>query len=120
MRSRRVRAGRNYQRLPSFQGFRRRLRVPKHVIVRQVLVLVVVAVLAASVLGASSARASDLIDRNAHAVSLKVNRRGEAMITYKVGGKLKHVLAWGAVNALAPTTARAQISFRLEIGRAHV
>jgi hypothetical protein len=110
----RVRGGRSYQRLPSSQGFGRRPRAPKQVNVRQVLVLVVVAVLAASLLGASSARASDLIDRNAHGVSLKVNRKGEALITYSAGGKRKHVLAWGAVNALAPTTARAQISFRLD------
>ena len=29
------------------------------------------------------------------------------MLTYTSGGKLKHVLAWGAVNAIAPTRARA-------------
>jgi hypothetical protein len=82
--------------------------------VRQVLVLVLVSAAAAILFGSSTARASDLIDRNAHGVSLKVNAKGEALISYSAGGKLKHVLAWGAVNALAPTTTRTQVSLRLD------
>src|SRR5438876_5982291 len=109
----RARERRSYQRLPSFKGFRGRGPLPKPLDVRQLLVLVVVAVLVAATLG-SIARASDLIDRNAHGVTLKVNRQGEALLTYTAGGKRKHVLAWGALNALAPSTARAQISFRLD------
>ena len=80
---------------------------------RQLIVLVVVAVLVTVTLG-SSARASDLIDRNAHGVTLKINGKGEALITYTAAGKRKRVLAWGAQNALAPTTTRPQISFRLD------
>jgi len=63
---------------------------------------------------ASTASASQLIDRNAKGVKLAVNAKGEAMLTYTSGGKLKHVLAWGAVNAIAPTTARAQVAFKLD------
>ncbi len=63
---------------------------------------------------ASSASASQLIDRNAKGVKLAVNAKGEAMLTYTAGGKLKHVLASGAVNAIAPTTARAQVAFKLD------
>ena len=36
------------------------------------------------------------------------------MLTYTAGGKLKHVLAWDAINAIAPTQARAQVAFRLD------
>jgi hypothetical protein len=38
------------------------------------------------------------------------------MLTYTAGGKLKHVLAWGAVNAIAPTTSRPQVAFKLGRG----
>ena len=63
---------------------------------------------------AATANASQLIDRNAHDVRLAVDAKGEAMITYTAGGKVKHVLAWDAVNAIAPTHARAQVAFRLD------
>ena len=63
---------------------------------------------------AASASASQLIDRNASGVKLAVNAKGEAMLTYTSAGKVKHVLAWGAVNAIAPTQARAQVAFKLD------
>src|SRR5689334_2030383 len=63
---------------------------------------------------ASSAHGSQLVDRNASAVALAVNDQGEAMLTYRAAGKLKHVLAWGAVNAIAPTRARPQVALRLD------
>jgi hypothetical protein len=63
---------------------------------------------------ASTASASQLIIRNASAISLSVNAKGEAMVTYRVAGKVQHVLAWGAVNAIAPTHARAQLKFKLD------
>ena len=63
---------------------------------------------------AAGANASQLIDRNAHDVRLVVNAKGEALITYTAGGKLKHVLAWDAINAIAPTRARAQVEFKLD------
>jgi hypothetical protein len=60
------------------------------------------------------AGASQLIDRNAANVQLAVNQKGEAMVTYTKGGATKHVLAWGAVNALPPTQARKQVAFSLD------
>jgi hypothetical protein len=72
-------------------------------------------VLAACALAAApAASASDLIDRNADDVRLAVNAKGEALLTYRVGNRTKRVLAWGAVNAIAPTTARKQVRFRLD------
>jgi len=69
-----------------------------------------------AVLGAlaSNASASQLVDRNASAIKLEVNSKGEALITYKAQGKQKHVLAWGAVNAIAPTRSRQQLAFKLD------
>jgi hypothetical protein len=63
---------------------------------------------------ASTASASQLIDRNATGIKLSVNAKGEALITYRAGGAVKHVLAWGALNAIAPTRARAQVAFKLD------
>jgi hypothetical protein len=63
---------------------------------------------------AASANASQLIDRNAKGVKLAVNAKGEAMLTYTAAGKVKHVLAWDAVNAIAPTHARPQVAFKLD------
>src|SRR3954465_15461446 len=63
---------------------------------------------------AGPACASQLVDRNANGVKLAVNAKGEALLTYTAAGKLKHVLAWGAVNALAPTTARPQVALKLD------
>ena len=78
---------------------------------RASLVVMVVAVLAAA---ASNASASQLVDRNATAIKLEVNSKGEALISYKAQGKQKHVLAWGALNAIAPTKARPQLAFKLD------
>ena len=68
--------------------------------------------------------ASQLIDRNAQHVQLEVNPQGEAMLTYTVHGQQKHVLAWGAVNAIPPTRSRPQSKFSLDysggFGRHHV
>lgn len=60
------------------------------------------------------ASASELIDRNANGVVLKVDARGRALLSYTVRGQRRNVLAWGAVNAVAPTTARRQVEFRLD------
>lgn len=77
------------------------------------LVLVCTLVFAASTL-AGAANASQLIDRNAKGVTLGVNAKGEALLTYRADGKLKHVLAWGATNAIAPTRGKAQLAFKLD------
>src|SRR6266540_806650 len=63
---------------------------------------------------ATPATASQLIDRNAAGVVLAVNTKGEALLTYRAAGKLKHVLAWGAVNAIAPSRTQPQAKFRLD------
>ncbi len=63
---------------------------------------------------ASAASASELIDRNATGVKLAVNAKGEALVTYRAAGKAKHVLVWGALNAIAPTRGRQQVSFKLD------
>lgn len=72
-----------------------------------------VAVLAAALLP-SVATASQLIDRNAAAVRLEVDRSGRALITYRADGRLRHVLAWGAVDARPPDATVPQVELRLD------
>lgn len=71
------------------------------------------AVLALGALPAS-ASASEMIDRNARGARLAVNKSGVALLTYRSGGRLKHVLAWGAINARVPTRGARQVSFRID------
>jgi hypothetical protein len=78
----------------------------------RLLTLLVVTLVAA--VAASTASASELVDRNAASIKLAVNASGEALLTYSAQGKLKHVLAGGAVNAIAPTQARKQVEFKLD------
>jgi hypothetical protein len=79
---------------------------------RTVAASLLLAVLAASV--TATASGSQLVDRNVRHVALAVNGKGEALITYQVDGRVRHVLAWGAINALAPTRTRPQLAFKLD------
>ena len=76
--------------------------------------LALVAAVLAALLAPATASASELIDRDATGVKLAVNRAGQALLTYRANGKVRRVLAWGAINAIAPTTARPQLAFRLD------
>jgi hypothetical protein len=60
------------------------------------------------------AQASQLIARDTSTERLAVARDGKALITYRVRGKLHRVLAWGAVNAIAPSEVRRQVSFEVD------
>jgi hypothetical protein len=53
-----------------------------------------------------SATGSTIIDRNASAVTLKVNDSGMALVSYRAGGRPRRVVAWGAIND--------QVRFRLD------
>jgi hypothetical protein len=76
--------------------------------------LVAAAAVFAAAAFAGSASAAQLIARNVSDVKLAVNAKSEALITYRSGGELKRMLAWGAINAVAPTQARSQVSFRID------
>ena len=77
--------------------------------------LLVVSVAVAALSLPSLAFGSELIDRNASNIQLKVSRNGrQALLLYRARGRQQHVLAWGAKNAIAPTTARKQVEFKLD------
>jgi hypothetical protein len=75
-----------------------------------------VAITSMLVLGcfAPAAKSSQLIDRNATNVSLQISTTGQALLTYTADGQLRHVLAWGAVGARAPTPDAPQVKFTLD------
>ena len=63
---------------------------------------------------AAPAGASQLLIRNAGAVKLAVNRKGQALVTYRAEGRVWHVLVWGAVNARDPDPNSPQVEFRID------
>jgi hypothetical protein len=75
---------------------------------------VIASVILACLVAAGTASASQLIDRNASAVRISINGKGEALLTYNKAGRTKHILVWGAVNALPPTAGGRQVKFRLD------
>jgi len=73
-----------------------------------------VATIAAAAGLTPTANAAQLIGRDATGVRLAVNAQGVALVTYRSGGKVNHVLARGAVNALPPSTSRSQVRFQVD------
>jgi hypothetical protein len=63
---------------------------------------------------AERASAAQLIDRNASGVRILLNKKGEALFTYRKGGATKRILVWGAINALAPNPNARQVKFKLD------
>jgi hypothetical protein len=73
-----------------------------------------VAAVAAAAAFAPAATASKLIDRDATNVRLAVDGRGYALLTYRGHGQVRHVLAWGAINARMPSASVRQVRFSLD------
>jgi hypothetical protein len=74
----------------------------------------VIALLVLAAVAAPAASASELIARNAIGVRLQVDAQGRALLSYRAGGRSRHVLAWGAVDAIEPTRERPQVQFELD------
>ncbi|HEY2935568.1 MAG TPA: hypothetical protein VGJ25_03160 [Gaiellaceae bacterium] len=85
----------------------------RHIALRRVST-VALALALGGIVDTTSATASQLIDRNARDVSLLVNGDEQALLSYRAGGSRKQVLAWGAVNAHAPSPTSPQVKFRLD------
>src|SRR5437879_1325854 len=63
---------------------------------------------------APHALGSGLLDRNASRIRLAVDARGQALVTYRVRGRPRHVLVFGAVNALPPSESTPQVRFTID------
>jgi hypothetical protein len=64
--------------------------------------------------GAKTAYASQLLDGIATDVRLEIDGGGEALVTYRAAGKLRHVLVWGAINARPPSRSLPQVRFQVD------
>ena len=75
------------------------------------LVVVTAALMAPAVAGASK-----LIVRNATHITLKVNAKNRAVVSYRAKGIVRHVLVWGAINAKPPDRAHpdSQVKFHVD------
>lgn len=74
-----------------------------------------VAALTALSLSVEARASQQLGDVDVTNVSLQVNARGEALVTYtRADGRRRHTLVWGAVNALPSDSGRPQVRFRFD------
>jgi hypothetical protein len=70
--------------------------------------------LAAAAAFPAGATASAIVDRDASAVRLAVSASGRALVTYRVAGRTRRVVVWGAVDARHPDPAVPQVRFRFD------
>jgi hypothetical protein len=74
-----------------------------------------IAVATATLALAGPAAAAQRLDLNASNVKLAVSRDGQtALVIYRAAGRPRHVLVWGAVNALPPSRAVPQTRFKID------
>jgi hypothetical protein len=78
--------------------------------------LLLLAALGVALAAASATPASrPLYDANVKFLSLKVNGKGEALVSYQRGdGRVRNVLVWGALNARHPTAGVGQVQFKFD------
>jgi hypothetical protein len=78
--------------------------------------LTVLTLLLIAVLAAAPAFGSAIIGRSVTGATLSIDRLGRAHVSYRSAGRERYVVAWGAIDARAPSTARSQVKFRLQYG----
>ncbi len=77
-------------------------------------ILLSLCVLAAAVF-ASGAGASEVISTSTvTGLTIQLNAKGEALLTYQSNGRTVHVLAWGAENAVATKPGAKSVAFQLD------
>jgi hypothetical protein len=76
-------------------------------------ILLALIALAAAVVVPTATASQVISTTSVSGLQLGVNDQGEAMVSYTQGGKMVHVLAYGAVNALAPVSGGKQVSLTL-------
>src|SRR5436309_12075106 len=76
----------------------------------------VLTLLLVAAFAAAPALGSAIIGRNVTGATLSIDHQGRAHVSYRSGGRERYVAAWGAINARAPSTHRAQVRFRFHYG----
>ena len=63
----------------------------------------------------AAASSAELVGRNANAIKLQISPDGQkALVSYTQKGAVHRTLAWGGINAIAPTRARKQVALKLD------
>jgi hypothetical protein len=75
---------------------------------------VVLLMLTAALMQPGGAAASQVVGVDASSVSLSADGAGRALVSFRSGGSLHQVLAWGAVDARAPSRSVPQVEFKLD------
>ena len=84
---------------------------------RSLVIVCAVWLAACSCLAGTAGASEPFADFNVSFVSLQVNKAGEALVTYRrADGKLRHVLVWGAVDALQPVQGVPQVHLLYDYG----
>jgi hypothetical protein len=78
--------------------------------------VIVLTLLLTAGLVAAPAFGSAIIGRNVTGARLSIDSHGRAHVRYRSGGRERYLVAWGAINARAPSRARPQVKFRLHYG----
>jgi hypothetical protein len=78
------------------------------------IVLLAVSLVAAA--AATPAYGSAIVGRNVSRPTLAIDRQGRAHVSYRSGGRTVALVAWGAINARAPSRAVPQVKFRIRYG----
>jgi hypothetical protein len=77
------------------------------------IVLLVVPLMAAA---ATPAFGSAIVGRNVSRPTLAIDGHGRAHVSYRSGGRTVALVAWGAMNARAPSRSVPQVKFRIRYG----
>src|ERR671936_497913 len=94
---------------------RRRAADPRGAVAKRLLTLLALPPLFwVALVVAAPAGASQLLIRDASGAKLAVNKKGQALVTYRAQGRVWHVLVWGAVNARDPNPNSPQVEFRID------
>jgi hypothetical protein len=72
------------------------------------------AALASFAAAPQAAYASEKLTDNATNVTLKVDNRGHAVVSWTRAGRRQHAVVWGAINARHPTRSRPQVKFKID------
>ena len=76
---------------------------------------IVLAIVAMLVVALPASASSPLSNTNVRQITLQVNAKGEALVTFKLAtGGWRHVLVWGAINANAPSATTPQVRFKYD------
>src|SRR3954451_21249781 len=78
--------------------------------------LLLLVVVAAALAAPAVAAASKLIVRNATHITLKVNAKNRAVVSYHANGIFRHVRVWAAISAKPPSATHpdSQVKFRVD------